>query len=107
MFQSILITDAFWDHSFLTVFSPSRFFFQSPSPQPAFILQPTSLVTQPPKTKEPPRYEDAVKQSRNLHINNISQVRCTPPQLKIMHTDSTAQNMPYISSTAVLSCCIL
>ncbi|XP_030255981.1 myocardin-related transcription factor B isoform X2 [Sparus aurata] len=49
-------------------------FNKSPSPQPAFILQPTSLVTQPPKTKEPPRYEDAVKQSRNLHINNISQV---------------------------------
>ncbi|XP_073345385.1 myocardin-related transcription factor B isoform X3 [Pagrus major] len=49
-------------------------FNKSPSPQPAFILQPTSLVTQPPKTKEPPRYEEAVKRSRNLHINNISQV---------------------------------
>ncbi|CAN9508995.1 unnamed protein product [Ophioblennius macclurei] len=45
-----------------------------PSPQPAFILQSTSLVAQPPKTREPPRYEDAVKQSRNLHINNVSQV---------------------------------
>ncbi|KAM3859735.1 LOW QUALITY PROTEIN: myocardin-related transcription factor B [Diretmus argenteus] len=46
-----------------------------PSPsQPTFILQPTSLVTQPPKTREPPRYEEAVKQSRNLHINNVSQV---------------------------------
>ncbi|XP_030610871.1 myocardin-related transcription factor B [Archocentrus centrarchus] len=44
------------------------------SPQPAFILQPTSLFTQPPKTREPPRYEDAIKQSRNLHINNVSQV---------------------------------
>lgn len=51
-------------------------FSQSPSPQPAFILQPTSLVTPPPKTREPPRYEEAVKQSRNLHVNNISQVRC-------------------------------
>ncbi|KAM3591904.1 uncharacterized protein V6R79_009358 [Siganus canaliculatus] len=47
---------------------------KSPSPQPAFILQPTSLVTQPPKTKEPPRYEEAVKQSRNLHVNSVSQV---------------------------------
>lgn len=45
------------------------------APQPAFILQPTSLVSQPPKTKEPPRYEDAVKQTRNMHINNITQVR--------------------------------
>ncbi|XP_072228924.1 myocardin-related transcription factor B isoform X2 [Leuresthes tenuis] len=47
---------------------------KSSSPQPAFVLQHTSLVAQPPKTKEPPRYEDAVKQSRNLHINNVSQV---------------------------------
>lgn len=47
---------------------------KSPSPQPAFILQPTSLLAQPPKTREPPRYEEAVKQSRNLHINNVSQV---------------------------------
>ncbi|TKS90072.1 MKL/myocardin-like protein 2 [Collichthys lucidus] len=42
--------------------------------KPAFILHPTSLVTQPPKTREPPRYEEAVKQSRNMHINNVSQV---------------------------------
>ncbi|XP_070782927.1 myocardin-related transcription factor B [Enoplosus armatus] len=49
-------------------------FNKSPSPQPTFILQPTSLVTQPPKTREPPRYEEAVKQSRNFHINNVSQV---------------------------------
>ncbi|XP_061565247.1 myocardin-related transcription factor B [Cololabis saira] len=47
-------------------------FNKSPSPQPAFILQPASLIAQPPKAKEPPRYEDAVKQSRNLHINNVS-----------------------------------
>ncbi|XP_029977478.1 myocardin-related transcription factor B isoform X2 [Sphaeramia orbicularis] len=46
-----------------------------PSPsQTTFILQPTSLVTQPAKTREPPRYEDAIKQSRNLHTNSISQV---------------------------------
>ncbi|XP_070707979.1 myocardin-related transcription factor B isoform X2 [Pempheris klunzingeri] len=49
-------------------------FNKSSSPQPTFILQPTSLITQPPKTKEPPRYEEAVKQSRNLHVNNVSQV---------------------------------
>ncbi|KAK5850552.1 hypothetical protein PBY51_001421 [Eleginops maclovinus] len=48
---------------------------KSPSPQPTFILQHNSLVTQPPKTKEPPRYEDAIKQSRNMqHVNNVSQV---------------------------------
>ncbi|XP_062298353.1 myocardin-related transcription factor B [Scomber scombrus] len=48
---------------------------KSPSPsQPTFILQQTSLITQPHKTKEPPRYEEAIKQSRNMHINNISQV---------------------------------
>ncbi|XP_034414397.1 myocardin-related transcription factor B isoform X2 [Cyclopterus lumpus] len=45
-----------------------------PSPQPTFILQPTSLVTRPPKTREPPRYEEAIKQSRNLHVNSVSQV---------------------------------
>ncbi|KAM6963824.1 myocardin-related transcription factor B isoform 2-T2 [Tautogolabrus adspersus] len=49
-------------------------FNKSSSPQPTFILQPTSLVSQPPKTKEPPRYEEAVKQSRNMHANNVSQV---------------------------------
>ncbi|XP_039991178.1 myocardin-related transcription factor B isoform X2 [Xiphias gladius] len=47
---------------------------KSSSPQPAFILRPTSLITQPPKTRAPPRYEEAVKQSRNMHINNVSQV---------------------------------
>lgn len=48
--------------------------FTKSSPQPTIILQPTSLVTQPPKTKEPPRYEEAVKQSRNMHVNHVSQV---------------------------------
>ncbi|XP_047183826.1 myocardin-related transcription factor B isoform X2 [Scophthalmus maximus] len=47
---------------------------KSSSPQPAFILQPTSLITQLPKSREPPRYEEAVKQSRNMHVNNASQV---------------------------------
>lgn len=47
---------------------------KSPSPQPTFILQPTSLVAHPPKTREPPRYEEAVKQTRNMHVNNVSQV---------------------------------
>ncbi|KAM8836181.1 myocardin-related transcription factor B isoform 2-T8 [Spinachia spinachia] len=47
---------------------------KSPSPQPTFILQPTSLVTQPPKAREPPRYEEAVRQSRNLHVHSVSQV---------------------------------
>ncbi|XP_059180354.1 myocardin-related transcription factor B [Centropristis striata] len=47
---------------------------KSPSPQPTFILQHSPLVTQHPKTREPPRYEEAIKQSRNLHINNVSQV---------------------------------
>ncbi|XP_030195940.1 myocardin-related transcription factor B isoform X2 [Gadus morhua] len=46
-----------------------------PSPfQQTIILSPTSQVVQPPKNKEPPRYEDAIKQSRNQHLNNISQV---------------------------------
>lgn len=61
-------------------FSLSIFFLQSPSPQPTFILQPTSLITQPPKTREPPRYEEAVKQSRNMHINNAPQVRQCPDE---------------------------
>ncbi|XP_024117862.2 myocardin-related transcription factor B-like [Oryzias melastigma] len=47
----------------------------SPPQPPTFLLQPTSLVA-PPKTREPPRYEEAIKQSRNnLHVNNASQVR--------------------------------
>ncbi|KAM4524821.1 myocardin-related transcription factor B isoform 2-T4 [Odontesthes bonariensis] len=54
--------------------SPNHQISNGPLSKPAFVLQPTSLVAQPPKTKEPPRYEDAVKQSRNLHINNASQV---------------------------------
>ncbi|XP_026171996.1 myocardin-related transcription factor B isoform X2 [Mastacembelus armatus] len=47
---------------------------KSTSPQPTFILQPTSLITHPLKAKEPPRYEEAVKQSRNLHMSSVSQV---------------------------------
>ncbi|XP_041714740.1 myocardin-related transcription factor B [Coregonus clupeaformis] len=54
----------------------------SPSPsQPAFILHPSSLVTQPPKTREPPRYEDALKQTRNLQqANNLTQVSMATSQ---------------------------
>uniref|UniRef100_A0A674D1C0 Myocardin related transcription factor B n=1 Tax=Salmo trutta TaxID=8032 RepID=A0A674D1C0_SALTR len=49
---------------------------KSPSPsQPAFILH------QPPKTREPPRYEDAVKQTRNLQqANNLTQVSTATSQ---------------------------
>ncbi|XP_041818537.1 myocardin-related transcription factor B isoform X2 [Chelmon rostratus] len=54
--------------------SPNHHISNGPLNKPAFILQPTSLVTQPPKAREPPRYEEAIKQSRNVHINNVSQV---------------------------------
>nr|XP_061807498.1 myocardin-related transcription factor B-like [Nerophis lumbriciformis] len=53
---------------------------KSSSPQLTFILQPTSLLSQPPKTKEPPRYEEAVKQTRNMHVNNVSQVATATSQ---------------------------
>uniref|UniRef100_A0A1A7YRX1 MKL/myocardin-like 2 n=1 Tax=Iconisemion striatum TaxID=60296 RepID=A0A1A7YRX1_9TELE len=53
---------------------------QTSSPQPAFILQPTSLVPQPPKTREPPRYEEAIKQSKHIHINSVSQVSTATSQ---------------------------
>ncbi|XP_061561736.1 myocardin-related transcription factor B isoform X2 [Phycodurus eques] len=53
---------------------------KSSSPQPTFILQPASLLSQPPKTREPPRYEEAVKQTRNLHVNNVSQVATATSQ---------------------------
>ncbi|XP_017271547.1 myocardin-related transcription factor B isoform X2 [Kryptolebias marmoratus] len=53
---------------------------KSPSPQPGFVLQPTSLVAQPPKTREPPRYEEAVKQTRNMYINSVSQVSTATSQ---------------------------
>ncbi|XP_077594523.1 myocardin-related transcription factor B [Stigmatopora nigra] len=53
---------------------------KSPSPQLTFILQPSTLLAPPPKAKEPPRYEDAVKQTRNLHLNNVSQVATATSQ---------------------------
>ncbi|XP_010903615.2 myocardin-related transcription factor B isoform X1 [Esox lucius] len=57
---------------------------KSPSPsssQSTFILHPSSQVNQPPKTREPPRYEDAVKQTRNLlQANNPSQVSTATSQ---------------------------
>ncbi|XP_061823273.1 myocardin-related transcription factor B [Nerophis lumbriciformis] len=52
----------------------------SSATQPNLILQPASLLSQLPKTKEPPRYEDAVKQSRNMHVNNVSQVATATSQ---------------------------
>uniref|UniRef100_A0A3B3ZE11 SAP domain-containing protein n=1 Tax=Periophthalmus magnuspinnatus TaxID=409849 RepID=A0A3B3ZE11_9GOBI len=56
-------------------------FNKSSSPgQPTFILQPTSLLPQPPKSREPPRYEDAVKQSRNLLTNHCTQVSTATSQ---------------------------
>ncbi|XP_024140418.1 myocardin-related transcription factor B isoform X2 [Oryzias melastigma] len=52
----------------------------SPPQPPTFLLQPASLVA-PPKTREPPRYEEAIKQSRNnLHVNNASQVSVATSQ---------------------------
>lgn len=48
--------------------------------QPTFILQPTSMLPQPAKIREPPRYEDAVKQSRNLQVNSVLQVSTATSQ---------------------------
>ncbi|XP_040032447.2 myocardin-related transcription factor B isoform X2 [Gasterosteus aculeatus] len=53
---------------------------KSPSPQPTFVLQPASLVTQLPKAREPPGYEEAVRQSRNLHVHSVSQVPAATSQ---------------------------
>ncbi|XP_053722794.1 myocardin-related transcription factor B [Synchiropus splendidus] len=52
----------------------------SPPSHPAFILQSATLVPQPPKTREPPRYEEAVKQSRNQMPNNDSLVSTASSQ---------------------------
>ncbi|XP_063076645.1 myocardin-related transcription factor B isoform X1 [Engraulis encrasicolus] len=48
---------------------------KSPTPpqQPTFILQP-STFSSIPKSKEPPAYEDAVKQSRSMHNAALNQV---------------------------------
>ncbi|XP_040922870.1 myocardin-related transcription factor B isoform X2 [Toxotes jaculatrix] len=54
--------------------SPNHHISNGPLNKPTFILQHTTLTTQPPKTREPPRYEEAVKQSRNMHVNNVAQV---------------------------------
>ncbi|XP_038130028.1 myocardin-related transcription factor B [Cyprinodon tularosa] len=54
--------------------SPNHQVSNGPLSKPAFILQAPSMGNQLPKTREPPRYEEAVKQSRSLHINNASQV---------------------------------
>ncbi|XP_062382633.1 myocardin-related transcription factor B isoform X2 [Sardina pilchardus] len=42
-------------------------------PQPTFILQPTTFASIP-KSKEPPAYEDAVKQSRSMQNAALAQV---------------------------------
>ncbi|KAL2078171.1 hypothetical protein ACEWY4_025856 [Coilia grayii] len=44
-----------------------------PQPQPTFILQPTTFASIP-KSKEPPPYEDAVKQSRSMQNAALTQV---------------------------------
>ncbi|KAM7371080.1 hypothetical protein PAMP_010576 [Pampus punctatissimus] len=80
---------------------------KSPSPsRPTFILQPSSLISQPPKIKEPPRYEEAVKQSRNLHINNVSQVPTATSQQMDDLFDiliQTGEITPFIQQDAPLS----
>lgn len=78
------------------------FFFQSPSPQTTFILQPSSLTNQPLKPREPPRYEDAIKQSRNLHIN-ISQVRSTCRQCNNSLLQSGEMISPQFNSLSTFS----
>lgn len=54
--------------------SPNHQASNGPLNKQTFILQPASVVNQPPKTREPPRYEEAVKQSRSMHLNNAAQV---------------------------------
>ncbi|XP_076025702.1 myocardin-related transcription factor B isoform X2 [Genypterus blacodes] len=54
--------------------SPNHSLANGPLHKHTFILQPPSLLTQTPTAREPPRYEEAVKQSRNLHMNNVTQV---------------------------------
>ncbi|KAM7381975.1 hypothetical protein PAMA_012710 [Pampus argenteus] len=80
---------------------------KSPSPsQPTFILQPSSLVSQPPKIKEPPRYEEAIKQSRNLHFNNVSQVPTATSQQMDDLFDiliQTGEITPFIQQDSPLS----
>ncbi|KAI1896031.1 hypothetical protein AGOR_G00090610 [Albula goreensis] len=46
-----------------------------PSPsQPAFIIQPSTFTSHAPKSKDPPRYEEAVKQTRSLQMPALAQV---------------------------------
>ncbi|KAM4716147.1 myocardin-related transcription factor B isoform 2-T3 [Anableps anableps] len=54
--------------------SPSHQASNGPLNKQTFVLQPASLVRQLPKIREPPRYEEAVKQSRSLQVNSVAQV---------------------------------
>ncbi|KAJ8363859.1 hypothetical protein SKAU_G00126900 [Synaphobranchus kaupii] len=46
-----------------------------PSPsQSAFIIQPSTFTSHAPKSKDPPRYEEAVKQTRSLQTPALTQV---------------------------------
>ncbi|XP_036386212.1 myocardin-related transcription factor B isoform X2 [Megalops cyprinoides] len=46
-----------------------------PSPsQPTFIIQPSTFTSHAPKGKDPPRYEEAVKQTRSLQAPSLTQV---------------------------------
>ncbi|MEQ2297346.1 hypothetical protein AMECASPLE_033843 [Ameca splendens] len=87
--------------------SPNRQVSNGPLNKPAFVLQSASLVNQPPKTREPPRYEEAVKQSRGLLMSNASQRR--PPEqqvpvagstqmFKLTATPSTSSEVPTATS---------
>ncbi|KAJ8413629.1 hypothetical protein AAFF_G00081360 [Aldrovandia affinis] len=42
--------------------------------QPAFIIQPPAFSSHAPKSKDPPRYEEAVKQTRSLQTPALTQV---------------------------------
>ncbi|XP_023677850.1 myocardin-related transcription factor B isoform X2 [Paramormyrops kingsleyae] len=42
---------------------------KQPPSQPTYILQPTAFTSHAPKIKDPPRYEEAVKQTRGLQAS--------------------------------------
>ncbi|XP_069036748.1 myocardin-related transcription factor B isoform X3 [Lepisosteus oculatus] len=46
--------------------SPSHSLPNGPTHKPPFVLQPSVFPRHPPKSKDPPRYEEAVKQTRSL-----------------------------------------
>ncbi|XP_054624126.1 myocardin-related transcription factor B isoform X2 [Dunckerocampus dactyliophorus] len=57
--------------------NPQCFLRNSPESRASPRASPNHISNGPlnklPKTREPPRYEEAVKQSRNMHINSVSQ----------------------------------